>query len=111
MDLKLNIYNKKEISKTYTCDTYDLMFGTVEDFLELVEIDKLQSGTDKDLVIVVGKAITQCMPMIKTLLKDVFEGLTDEELKNTKLKEISKLLIDIVKYSMTEMGKGATEKN
>ena len=32
MDLKLNIYDKKEITKTYTAETYDLMFGTVEDY-------------------------------------------------------------------------------
>ena len=33
MELKLNIYNKKNIEKTYSTDTYDLMFGTVEDFI------------------------------------------------------------------------------
>ena len=39
MELKLNIYNKKEIVKTYTAETYDLMFGTVEDLIDLINLD------------------------------------------------------------------------
>ena len=37
MNLKLNIYKKREIIKTYESDTYDLLFGTVED-LSLIHI-------------------------------------------------------------------------
>ena len=111
MNLKLNIYNKKEIVKTYSTDTYDLMFGTVEDFLNLIEIDKLKTGDNKELVSLVGNAVVKGMPMIKTLLKDVFDGITDDELKNTKLKEITRLLIDIVKFGITEIGIGVDEKN
>ena len=40
MDLKLNIYEKRKIVKTYTAETYDLMFGTVEDLLNIIDIDK-----------------------------------------------------------------------
>lgn len=111
MELKLNIYNKKEIEKTYTAETYDLMFGTVEDFLDLIKVDNLKTGEDKELVEMVFKALPAGMDSIKTLLKDVFEGLTDEELRNTKTKEIVQVLIDIVKYSIIEMGKGANSKN
>lgn len=111
MELKLNIYNKKEIEKTYTNDTYDLMFGTVEDFLELVKIDELKTGADTEIVMLVGKAIPRGMGTIKALLKDVFEGITDEELKRTKVKEITRILVDIVKSSVMEINKGITEKN
>ena len=38
MDLKLNIYEKRKVIKTYTAETYDLMFGTVEDLLDVMDI-------------------------------------------------------------------------
>lgn len=111
MELKLNIYNKKEIEKTYTNDTYDLMFGTVEDFLELINVDEMKTGSDAEIVLLVGKALPKGMGTIKTLLKDVFDGITDEELKKTKVKEITRVLVNIVKYSITEINKGMNTKN
>lgn len=111
MELKLNIYEKREIKKTYTADTYDLMFGTVEDFLDLVKIDDMKSLDDKELIRVVGTALSGGLPLVKNLLKDIFEDLTDEDLKNTKLKDITRLLIEIIKYSINEIGKGYNGKN
>ena len=111
MELKINIYNKREITKTYTNDTYDLMFGTIEDFMDLINVDELKTGDDKEIVVLVGKALPKGMGTIKALLKDVFEGMTDEELKHTKVKEITKVLVNIVKSSITEIGKGIDEKN
>lgn len=111
MELKLNIYNKKEITKTYTNDTYDLMFGTIEDFMDLINVDELKTGSDQEIIMLVGKALPKGMGTIKVLLKDVFEGMTDEELKHTKVKEITKVLVNIIKSSITEIGKGIDEKN
>lgn len=111
MELKLNIYNKKNIEKTYSTDTYDLMFGTVEDFMDLIDVDQIKAGTDTEIAMVVVKAIPKGMGTIKELLKDVFEGLTDSELKNTKVKDITKVLVAIVKSSILEINKGVDEKN
>ena len=85
MDLKLNIYEKKKVVKTYTAETYDLMFGTVEDLIDLIDLDQLKNGTDAEIIKLVGKVIINGMGIIKPLLKDIFEGLTDEELKKTKI--------------------------
>lgn len=109
--MKLNIYEKKKIVKTYEAETYDLMFGTVEDFIELVDLDKLQTGSDAEIIKLVGGVVLKGMDVIKPLLKDVFEGLTDEELRNTKVSEIASALVDIVKFAVTELSKGANSKN
>lgn len=111
MKLKLNIYKKRQIEKTYECDTYDLMYGTVEDFLNLIDIDQLKTGSDTEIIKMVGNACIHGMDTIKSLLKDVFEDLTDEDLKNTKISEIASVLINIVKYSIAEITKGAKGKN
>lgn len=111
MELKLNIYNKKEVVKTYTAETYDLMFGTVEDFLNILNVDNLKTGSDAEITKLVLTALPKGMGSIKSLLKDVFVGLTDEEIKNTQVKEITSVLVDIVKTSIMEIGKGVDSKN
>lgn len=111
MELKLNIYNKKQVEKTYTAETYDLMFGTVEDLVDIINLDKLQTGSDAEIIKLVGDVVVHGLDIIKPLLKDIFEGLTDEELKHTQVKEIATVLVDVVKFSVSEIGKGANEKN
>ena len=109
--MKLNIYNKKEIVKTYEADTYDLMFGTVEDVAEALDLDSLKSGSDVEIIKMIGKLVMNSMDTVKDLLKDVFDGITDEEIKRTKVSEIATVLLDIVKYTMAQLGKGASAKN
>ena len=111
MELKLNIYEKKKIVKTYTTDTYDLMYGIVEDFLDITKVDQVKTGSDVELAMIVVKALPKGRETINNLFKDVFDGLTDEELKYTKVKDITNILINIVKSSVLEINKGVNEKN
>ena len=111
MDLKLNIYEKRKIIKTYTAETYDLMFGTVEDLLDVIDIDNIQADNRTELLKAVAKVLAHSMDIVKPLLKDVFEGLTDEELRNTKISEIVDALSNIVTYSINQITKGNNGKN
>lgn len=111
MDLKLNIYEKKKVVKTYTAETYDLMFGTVEDLLDVIDIDNIQAGDRAELLKAIAKVLANSMNIVKPLLKDIFEGLTDDELRNTKLKDIIDVLAEIVAYSINQLMKGNNEKN
>lgn len=104
--MKLNIYEKKKIVKTYTAETYDLMFGTVEDVANAVKLDELKTGSDVEVISLVGNFVMHSMGTVKELLKDIFEGLTDEELKNVKVSEIVQVIIDVVMFTMQELGKG-----
>lgn len=111
MDLKLNIYEKKQIVKTYTAETYDLMFGTVEDLLDVIDIDNIQAGNKADLLKAVAKVLASSLDIVKPLLKDIFEGLTDEELRKTKLSEIVDAISNIITYSINQITKGNNGKN
>lgn len=111
MDLKLNIYEKRKVLKTYTAETYDLMFGTVEDLLDAIDIDNIQSENKTELLKAIAKVIAGSLDIVKPLLKDIFEGLTDEELRNTKLSEIVDVLSNIVTYSINQITKGNGGKN
>ena len=112
MILKLKIYNKKNITKTYTAESYDIMFGTVEDLLNLIDLEKFNnSKNDMEFIKVVTEAVVKGFDIIKPLLKDIFEGLTDDELRNTKISEIVNILVSIIKITMTQITSGTKTKN
>lgn len=98
MQLLLNIYDPqtKLISKQYTAETVDIMFGTIEDLIEVLDIDKLNDNMEW------AKFIALSLKKLKPLLKEIFTGVTDEELKNTKVKELVPLFINIFKYMVKE---------
>ena len=106
--LKLNIYkkeNKKEIEKTYTAEGYDLMLGTVEDIMNIIDIDKMND--DKEVALMFVKCYRQITP----LLLDIFPGVTDEELHRVKVQELIPLFVDICKAVVDSIGLLKTGKN
>lgn len=110
----LNIYKKKNIVKTYEADTYDLMFGTIEDVADAINLDALEKGTDVEIIKLVGKLVLTNMNLVKDLLKDIFDGLTDKELKHAKVSEIAVVLIEVVKFTISQLNisfKGDKTKN
>lgn len=95
--MKLNVYkNQKEIEKTYEVDEYDIMYGTIQDILEVLD-DGLENMKDNDQLL---KLITANRKKLEDLLLDIFgaEGLTEEELRRTKLKELVPVFIDLFAY-------------
>ena len=52
MELKLNIYKtQSEIEKTYTTQDYAVMYGTVEDLLDMLDLDALTNAADTDSIV------------------------------------------------------------
>lgn len=95
--MKLNIYkNQREVEKTYEVDAYDIMYGTVQDVLEVLDsgMDNLNDNTQ------VLKVIADNRGKLEDLLLDIFggEGLTKDELRRIKLKELVPLFLDLFKY-------------
>lgn len=108
MELQLNIYadkKLKEVEKTYTTNDFELSFGACEDLLELVNIDMFEGGlealSDENKIALILKPIITGVPTFKDILKDVFDGLTDDELKRVKTSEFIKCVATIIKYSIT----------
>lgn len=95
--MKLNIYkNQREVEKTYEVDAYDIMYGTVQDVLEVLDsgMNDLNDNTQ------VLKVIADNRGKLEDLLLDIFggEGLTKDELRRIKLKELVPLFLDLFKY-------------
>lgn len=98
--LSLNIYNAEnhnEVEKTYTAESYDLMLGTVEDLMQLVDVDKM---TDN---IAIASMVVKAFSKLKPFIKDIFNGVTDEELKRVKVKELIPTFIQIFKQIIDDL--------
>ena len=74
--------DKKKVDKIYTAEGYDLMLGTVEDFMNIIDIDKL--GKNIELAKMVLKGYGQ----LKPLIMDIFPELTDDEYRRIKVNDL-----------------------
>lgn len=97
--LKLNIYkNQKEVEKTLEAESYDLMFGTVEDVMVIFDPDIMTNN------IAIATTVFKCFDQLKPLIKDIFPDITDEDMKKIKVKELVPLFIDICKNIADDIG-------
>lgn len=105
--MKLNIYGKKDgrkaVIKTYTAETYELLWGTCEDVAGALNLDELETGTNAELIKVAVNLILHSMDTVKSLFIDIFDGLTEEELRSASIKEMAQVLVDVVIYTLTEL--------
>ena len=102
--MKLNIYEKKKVVKTYTATTYDLMWGTLEDVAHVVDLETQKANSNAELVKFVADMALKSMDTVKGLLLDIFDGLTEEEIRQTQVKEIAYVLIEVIRYTIKQMG-------
>lgn len=105
MELKLNIYKRGQIVKTYTTSTYDVELGICEDLLNLLQLekyadaDKLGNIPVSDIVGIVVKNYDKFID----LLHDIFPELTEEERRHIKLVELKDLFIALAKDTVTKL--------
>lgn len=112
MQLNLNIYRGREVEKVYTADEYDIMFGTVEDLINLIDVDSLTGGkTDADFVGAVAALLKGGISSVRSLLKEIFSDVTDEELKRVKMKDVVAILVNVLKYGFVNMSGASSSKN
>lgn len=96
--LKLNIYNddKTTIAKTYTAEGYDLMLGTLQDIFSIIDLDKITPGNEMEIAKMAVRGFDQVAP----ILRDVFPGATNEELRHTKTRELVLLFVDLAREAV-----------
>lgn len=92
----INTYkNQKEIEKTFEVKSYDLMYGTVQDMLGI--IDEAGDLTDEEALFNILVANRE---KIDELLLDIFgmEGMKKEDLRKIKVKELVPLFVELFQY-------------
>lgn len=119
MELKLNIYADRlcrRIEKTVTANDFELSTGVCEDVLNVINIDMFEGGLsalsdDSKQELMVG-VIKNGYPFFIQLVQEIFE-ITEEETKRIRVADIARVVVDIVKYSFTQLASsfGGTAKN
>ena len=108
MNLVLNIYDGQNVIKTYTAETLDFSFGVVEDVLDALDFENMKTGSKAEL----AGVIIKCSKQLKPFLRDLFPGVTDEELRNTRIQNLLEVFRGLYAYATEELGKAAgPEKN
>ena len=90
--IELKVYkenDKKIIEKTYTADGYELMLGTVEDFMSIIDVEKLGDKTEAT------KMLFKCYKQLIPLIKDIFPEVTDAELRHVKVPELVEMFMQV----------------
>lgn len=83
--ISLNIYkeeDKTKLEKTYTAEGYDLMLGTVEDFMQIIDVDKINNNIE------LAKMVLKGYGQLKPLVMDIFPALTDDEFRRIKVNDL-----------------------
>ena len=101
--MKLNIRENRKVVKTYEADTYDLTFGTIEDVADSIKLDALETGSNAEIIKMAGNLVLHNLGTVKDLMKDIFEGITDEELRTVRVSELAAVLVEVVKYTLKQM--------
>lgn len=109
--MKLDIYEKKKIVKTYEADEYSVLWGTIEDVADAINLDALKTGSNEEILKMAGNLVLKSRETVNELLKDIFDGLTDQELRGARVVDMAVVFVDIVKYTMMQLGKGTKSKN
>jgi len=106
--MKLSIYGKKDgkraVIKTYTAETYSLLWGTCEDVLNALNIDHMETGSNREIIKMALDLLLHSKETVNELFLDIFEGLTAEELRNAQLDEMATVLVEVVRYTIGQIG-------
>lgn len=121
MELKLNIYNENdEVEKTYTTQTFRIKLGLLNDFINIMNADRLSVvlknvGNSKErdneaLISLVCELMNESKQLVYDLFKQLFKGLTDDELNKCYIDELVAVVKDLTKYAVKVIGLADKEK-
>lgn len=98
MNITLKIYEGKEVIKTYAAETIDFSFGIVEDILDALDLEHMSNKND------IAVMIVKCSKQLKPFLKDIFPGVTDDEIRNTRMSNLIEVFRGLYQYATQELG-------
>lgn len=96
--MKLNVYDKTgNIKKAVEAEMIDLEFGTIRSLMELLKIEDVSDTTG------LLRMVYNAWDEITGILNNAFPDMKHDDWDHVKLKELIPLLLDILKYSFSEI--------
>lgn len=90
--IKLDIRDSgdsRKVVKTLETEGYNLMMGTVDDFMEIFDLDQL---SDQKAIL---KMIQKSYKQIKPLIMDIFPELTEEDYRNVSVQDLARTVVQV----------------
>lgn len=110
MEMKLNIYTDDfctEVARVATAGEFKLSLGICEDVLDIIQIDMWSGGlsalSDESMREMSIGIIRDAFPFFKKIVRRLF-NLTEDEVRNTDIVDIATVVVDIIKYSISQLG-------
>ena len=72
----------------------------MEDVLNALDLENMKNGDNAEIAVTVIK----CSKQLKPFLKDMFDGVTDEELRRTRVQNLIGIFKGLFKYATNELG-------
>lgn len=104
--MKLNVYEKKKVVKTYTADSYKLLLGTVEDVTNAVNLDNMKTGSNAEIIGMAFNLVKNSYSTVVNLMKDIFDDITDEDLKKCAVDEIVTVIAEVITMTLVQLNIG-----
>lgn len=99
MELVLKIYDGKKVVKEYKAETIDFSFGVVEDILDALNFEDMKTGSNTELAAMVVK----CSKQLKPFLMDIFEGVTADEIRHTRIQNLIEVFRGLYRFATAEL--------
>ena len=103
MELILKIYEGKTVAKEYKAQTIDFSFGVVEDVLDALDFENMKTGSNAEIAAMVVK----CSKQLKPFLMDIFEGVTADEIRNTRIQNLIEVFKGLYQFATAELTQAA----
>lgn len=96
--LELQVKDKKgNVIKTVEANTFDVYFGTIDNLMQLLDIDEQTSSFE------LLKKITKAWDEVTELLGDIFPGMSEQDWKYVRMNDLVPIVLQIVKYTFLEI--------
>ena len=102
--LNSKVMMKDSIVKTYEAEDYYITWGTMEDVMSSIDLTVFEEGsTDDALIMALSKIIVAKDTVYIPIIKDIFEGISDEEIRNARVTDIARVFVGIVKFNIAQL--------
>ena len=108
MELTLNIYDDNgKVIKTYQTNTFTLKLKVTRNIMKIIDIDSLLAKSNDNIS--AGAELLKMMnklePHYFPMLKCVFPELTEEELDNCQITDVTSTIMQIINYIISNLFK------
>ena len=88
-------------TKEYTAETIDFSFGVIEDILDALDLEHMNSKIE------IATMIIKTSKQLRPFLKEIFPGVTDEEIRAVKMSNLIEIFRGLYNYATVELAGAA----